>query len=166
MITDKYSAGLVSQSFWFVEFKKVVKLLESGKTETEIKDMCIAKNLFGAAKEYRARRIYGYIWNRIKQLDEEDVYKRQEISSCSNFEAFQARRANVRYRNEEGKIEFAHTLNGSGPVSYTHLDVYKRQPFRVCTNSIFPSSFLYLTLALLAWKASKLLQLEISTYLL
>lgn len=37
-----------------------------------------------------------------------------EISSCSNFEAFQARRANVRYRNEEGKIEFAHTLNGSG----------------------------------------------------
>lgn len=37
-----------------------------------------------------------------------------EISSCSNFEAFQARRANVRYRNEEGKIEFVHTLNGSG----------------------------------------------------
>lgn len=70
MITDKYSAGLVSQSFWFVEFKKVVKLLESDKTETEIKDMCIAKNLFGAAKEYRARRIYGYIWNRVKQLDE------------------------------------------------------------------------------------------------
>ncbi len=37
-----------------------------------------------------------------------------EISSCSNFEDFQARRANIRYRNEEGKIEYAHTLNGSG----------------------------------------------------
>ena len=38
-----------------------------------------------------------------------------EISSCSNFEDYQARRANIRYRNEEtGKAEFVHTLNGSG----------------------------------------------------
>lgn len=38
-----------------------------------------------------------------------------EISSCSNFEDFQARRANLRYRNEEtGKVEYVHTLNGSG----------------------------------------------------
>jgi seryl-tRNA synthetase len=42
----------------------------------------------------------------------------REISSCSNFEAFQARRANIRYRQggagAKGKIEFVHTLNGSG----------------------------------------------------
>jgi len=39
----------------------------------------------------------------------------REISSCSNFEAFQARRANIRYRPEgKGKTEFVHTLNGSG----------------------------------------------------
>ncbi len=38
-----------------------------------------------------------------------------EISSCSNFEAFQARRANIRYRSQpQGKPEFVHTLNGSG----------------------------------------------------
>ena len=38
-----------------------------------------------------------------------------EISSCSNFEDFQARRANIRFRPEEkGKVEFVHTLNGSG----------------------------------------------------
>ncbi|MDD2431959.1 MAG: serine--tRNA ligase [Firmicutes bacterium] len=38
-----------------------------------------------------------------------------EISSCSNFEAFQARRANIRFRREAGaKPEFVHTLNGSG----------------------------------------------------
>src|SRR5215831_12574165 len=38
----------------------------------------------------------------------------REISSCSNFEAFQARRANIRYRPEgKGKTEFVHTLNGS-----------------------------------------------------
>lgn len=37
-----------------------------------------------------------------------------EISSCSNFEDFQARRANLRYRDEEGKVNFLHTLNGSG----------------------------------------------------
>lgn len=38
----------------------------------------------------------------------------REISSCSNFEDFQARRANVRYRDAEGKVRFVHTLNGSG----------------------------------------------------
>jgi seryl-tRNA synthetase len=37
-----------------------------------------------------------------------------EISSCSNMSDFQARRANIRFRNENGKPEFVHTLNGSG----------------------------------------------------
>jgi len=40
--------------------------------------------------------------------------KYREISSISNCGDFQARRANIRYRNEQGKPEFAHTLNGSG----------------------------------------------------
>jgi seryl-tRNA synthetase len=41
------------------------------------------------------------------------VYR--EISSCSNFEDFQARRANIRFRREpNAKPEFVHTLNGSG----------------------------------------------------
>jgi seryl-tRNA synthetase len=37
-----------------------------------------------------------------------------EVSSCSNFEDYQARRAKIRYRNEAGKPELVHTLNGSG----------------------------------------------------
>nr|WP_054746237.1 serine--tRNA ligase [Amylolactobacillus amylophilus] len=38
----------------------------------------------------------------------------REISSCSNCTDFQARRAQIRYRNDDGKLEFVHTLNGSG----------------------------------------------------
>jgi seryl-tRNA synthetase len=38
----------------------------------------------------------------------------REISSCSNFEDFQARRANIRFRDREGKLRFVHTINGSG----------------------------------------------------
>lgn len=37
-----------------------------------------------------------------------------EVSSCSNFEDFQARRADIRYRTKNGKTSFVHTLNGSG----------------------------------------------------
>lgn len=37
-----------------------------------------------------------------------------EISSCSNFEDYQAIRANIRFRDEDGKVKFVHTLNGSG----------------------------------------------------
>lgn len=43
------------------------------------------------------------------------IEKWLEVSSCSNTEAFQARRGNIRFRNEEtGKSEYVHTLNGSG----------------------------------------------------
>jgi len=38
----------------------------------------------------------------------------REISSCSNMDAFQARRMQARYKNAQGKNEFVHTLNGSG----------------------------------------------------
>lgn len=58
MIEEKYSAGLISQSFWFIEMKKVIKLIDEGKSDEEIKNICINENLFGAAKEYRAKRIY------------------------------------------------------------------------------------------------------------
>lgn len=71
MITlkGKYSAGLVSQSFWFVEFKKIIKLISDGKPEQEIKKLCIEENLFGTVNQYRAKRMYGYIWSRTKRLD-------------------------------------------------------------------------------------------------
>ncbi|OHB52235.1 MAG: serine--tRNA ligase [Planctomycetes bacterium GWF2_39_10] len=42
------------------------------------------------------------------------VGKFLEVSSCSNFEDFQARRINIRFRDENGKLRFVHTLNGSG----------------------------------------------------
>ena len=68
-MSETYSAGLVSQSFWFVEMKKLIELIMNGKTEQEIKKICVEENLFGAAKEYRAKRIYGYLWNRIRNID-------------------------------------------------------------------------------------------------
>lgn len=70
MVDETYSAGLISQSFWFIEMKKLIKLIDDGKPEQEIKKICIEENLFGAAKEYRAKRIYGYLWNRVKNLDQ------------------------------------------------------------------------------------------------
>ncbi|MDE2300610.1 MAG: serine--tRNA ligase, partial [Burkholderiales bacterium] len=45
-------------------------------------------------------------------LPAQNTYR--EISSCSNFEAFQARRMQARFKNAQGKNEFVHTLNGSG----------------------------------------------------
>ncbi|MHC1732022.1 MAG: DUF1819 family protein [Bacteroidales bacterium] len=66
---EKYSSGLVSESFWFIEFKKIIKLKYDGKTWNEIKDLCLEDNLLGISKEYRAKRNYGYLKNRIDALD-------------------------------------------------------------------------------------------------
>ena len=70
MAKDVYSAGLMSQSFWFHEFKKAVKLMTDGLSFDEIKKKCVEENLFGAAKEYRALRMAGYIVNRLKVMDD------------------------------------------------------------------------------------------------
>ena len=68
---ETYSAGLMSQSFWFVEFKKYLKLLADNLSEEEIKKQVITGNFFGAPNEYRNQRIYRYIYNRCKALDEQ-----------------------------------------------------------------------------------------------
>ena len=65
--------------------------------------LCTGDTGFASAKTYDIE-----VW-----LPSQKTYR--EISSCSNTEAFQARRANIRYRpNGTGKAEFVHTLNGSG----------------------------------------------------
>ncbi|MBB6734006.1 serine--tRNA ligase [Cohnella zeiphila] len=65
--------------------------------------LCTGDMGFGSAKTYDLE-----VW-----LPSQDTYR--EISSCTNFEDFQARRAGIRYRKEAGaKPEFVHTLNGSG----------------------------------------------------
>lgn len=55
-----------------------------------------------------------------------------EISSCSNFKDFQARRAKIRYKNESGKNEYVHTINGSGVAAgrlVAALLEYHQTPF-------------------------------------
>jgi seryl-tRNA synthetase len=64
--------------------------------------LCTGDMGFAAAKTYDIE-----VW-----LPGQQAYR--EISSCSNFEAFQARRMQARFRNERGKTDFVHTLNGSG----------------------------------------------------
>lgn len=70
MECKKYSAGLMSQSFWFLEFKKAVKLRQECMTYDDIKKKCVEENLFGATKEYRALRMAGYIITRVKAMDD------------------------------------------------------------------------------------------------
>ncbi len=64
--------------------------------------LCTGDMGFSSAKTYDIE-----VW-----LPGQNAYR--EISSCSNFEAFQARRMQARFRNEKGKPELVHTLNGSG----------------------------------------------------
>ncbi|MDX1586729.1 MAG: aminoacyl--tRNA ligase-related protein, partial [Balneolaceae bacterium] len=58
-----------------------------------------------------------------------------EVSSCSNFAGFQARRMQLRYRNDQGNTETLHTLNGSGlalpRVVAAILETYQQEDGRV-----------------------------------
>lgn len=58
-----------------------------------------------------------------------------EVSSCSNFESFQARRSGIRYRNRQRKIDFVHTLNGSG-VALARLMVAILENYQLADGSV------------------------------
>lgn len=80
--------------------EKVLQLLN---LPYRVMSMCTGDLGFTAAKKYDIE-----VW-----IPSQNTYR--EISSCSNFEAFQARRANIRFRPEpKAKPEHVHTLNGSG----------------------------------------------------
>jgi seryl-tRNA synthetase len=77
-------------------------ILQALELPYRVMNLCAGDLGFSAAKTYDLE-----VW-----LPGQNLYR--EISSCSNFEAFQARRANIRYRPQgQKKTEFVHTLNGS-----------------------------------------------------
>ena len=79
--------------------ERILRLLE---LPYRVMQLCTGDMGFGAARTYDLE-----VW-----LPAQNTYR--EISSCSNCEAFQARRMQTRFRNAAGKPEFVHTLNGSG----------------------------------------------------
>ncbi|GBU11307.1 seryl-tRNA synthetase [Erysipelotrichaceae bacterium] len=81
------------------EAERILKLL---KLPFRTIVLCTGDTGFSSAKTYDLE-----VW-----LPSYNAYK--EISSCSNCTDFQGRRANIRYRDEDNKTQYAHTLNGSG----------------------------------------------------
>ncbi|WP_240739472.1 serine--tRNA ligase [Marinitoga lauensis] len=79
--------------------ERILQLLE---LPYRVITLCTGDLGFGAAKTYDLE-----VW-----LPSYNAYK--EISSCSNVKDFQARRGHTRYRNRNNKMEYVHTLNGSG----------------------------------------------------
>ena len=91
----------------YVEHQKLLQhaeeILQALRLHYRIVSLCTADLSFAAAKCYDIE-----VWA-------PGSGKYFEVSSVSNFEDFQARRANIRYRrNSDGKVDFVHTLNGSG----------------------------------------------------
>ncbi len=79
--------------------EEVLKLLE---LPYRVSKLCVGELSFASSKCYDMEA-----WA-------PGVERWLEVSSCSNFTDFQARRINIRFRDEQGKVQFVHTLNGSG----------------------------------------------------
>ncbi len=82
--------------------KHAEAILQKLELTYRVMSLCTGDMGFGAAKTYDLE-----VW-----LPSQNTYR--EISSVSNCEAFQARRLQARFKNAQGKMEFVHTLNGSG----------------------------------------------------
>ncbi len=93
--------------------------------------LCTGDMGFGSAKTYDLE-----VW-----LPGQNAYR--EISSCSNFEDFQARRANIRFKSAGGKPQFVHTLNGSalavGRTLVAILENYQREDGSIAIPKVLQS---------------------------
>lgn len=86
-------------------------------------ELCTGDMSFASAKTYDIE-----VWAA-------GLQKYLEVSSVSNFEDFQARRANIRYRDDDGKLRFIHTLNGSG-VATPRLMIALLEQYQQADGSI------------------------------
>ncbi|MGQ3685310.1 MAG: serine--tRNA ligase [Candidatus Loosdrechtia sp.] len=97
---------LVSPETSYDELESLVanaeKVLQLLGLEYRVSKLCTGDLSFAAAKCYDIE-----VWA-------PGLGKFLEVSSCSNFEDFQARRINIRFRDKDGKLRFIHTINGSG----------------------------------------------------
>ncbi len=82
--------------------KEAEKVLQLLGLHYRVVELCTGDLGFSAAKTYDIE-----VW-----IPSQERYR--EISSCSNCEDFQARRARIRFRDKDGKTKYVHTLNGSG----------------------------------------------------
>ena len=87
MSNTKYSASAVKQSFWFMEFKKVVGLRLAGMDWDEIKQKNEAENIFGTKTPLRANQIWGTVSSRIRCLDDSfyNVFEQCDLASQKLF---------------------------------------------------------------------------------
>ncbi|HEX2956401.1 MAG TPA: DUF1819 family protein [Chitinispirillaceae bacterium] len=87
MVRNEYSAGAVKLSFWFMEFRKVVGILNEGKAIEEIKKLNQEQNIFGAPTQDRAEKIFNTVAARIGCLESTfyPIFMSSDISTQKLF---------------------------------------------------------------------------------
>ncbi len=98
----KVTSAETSYREWEALITDAEKVLQLLNLHYRVLDLCSGDLGFGSARTFDLE-----VWSPGQQ-----AYL--EVSSCSNFEDFQARRMHLRYKDSEGKNRFAHTINGSG----------------------------------------------------
>jgi seryl-tRNA synthetase len=106
------------------------EVLEKLKLPYRIVELCSGDLGFSSAKTYDIE-----VW-----IPSQERYR--EISSCSNCTDFQARRANIRFRNEKNELEYVHTLNGSalaiGRTVVAILENYQKEDGIIIPSALVP----------------------------
>ncbi|WP_297982345.1 DUF1819 family protein [uncultured Methanobrevibacter sp.] len=83
----KYSAGLVSNSFWFIESRKVAELMLEGYSKEEIMDLALKENIFQVETESRVKEVTNGIFRRLSSFSEDvlEYFLRTDTNSAKVF---------------------------------------------------------------------------------
>ena len=83
----KYSAGLASTSFWFIESKKIAELILEGYSKKEIMEMAIGENIFQVETKNRIKEIVNSVYRRLSSFPEDilECFIRVDVNSAKVF---------------------------------------------------------------------------------
>ena len=83
----KYSAGLASTSFWFIESKKIAELILEGYSKKEIMEMAIGENIFQVETKNRIKEIVNSVYRRLSSFPEDilECFIRVDVNSAKIF---------------------------------------------------------------------------------
>ena len=126
MSEQKYTAGLMSQCFWYQEFKAVASLYHEGVSFEEIRRQCVEENLLGTANVARAKYNYGYLSTRVKAVGDDllEIYLKSDIENQKIITLISLMRVNRLFREFVYEVYRDKLILGGGIIEKSDVNVF------------------------------------------
>lgn len=122
----KYSASIMSYSFWLLETKTAAEYILEGKSRKEIVELSLTENIFQASTERRAKEMANYLYKRLKDFPEEllEYFVNADVNSSNIFVLISVLKTDKLYFEFMYEVFREHIILGNYTLKKSDLDIF------------------------------------------